>query len=287
MPIYHTLYHPTPHVHWLTAEASTDRPVLGAISGESATLIVDAGNSPAHAALFLEELARLQLAPLKYLVLTHWHWDHVFGTQTINLPTFAHVETKRIVTEMAHLDWGDRALDRRVEEGSETASCRDNIKKELPDRRGLVIRPPEISFDAPIELDLGGVTCQIVPVDGDHTPGSTVVYVAEDKVLFLGDCLSEDYYSGPASYTTRNLFPLIERVLGFDADIYLGGHATQTMSRAEMEADLMMIKAIGEAVDRIGLDRAAVMAALPGVLGAPLNEDQVEIADSFLAGLTN
>jgi len=285
MPIFHTLHHPTPHVHWLSADSSTDRPVLGAISGENATLIVDAGNSPAHAALFLQELAPLQLAPLKYLVLTHWHWDHVFGTQTINLPTFAHVETKRIVTEMAHLDWSDRALDRRVEEGSEIAFCRDNIKKELPERRGLVIRPPEISFDSPIELDLGGVTCQIVPVGGDHDIGSAVVYVVEDKLLFLGDCLSEDYYSGPASYTMRNQFPLIERVLGLDADVYLGGHATQPMSRAEMEADLNMIMAIGREVERIGLEREAVMAALPGVLGAPLNEDQVEIADSFLAGL--
>ena len=285
MSIHHTLHHPTPHVHWLSADSSTDRPVLGAISGESATLIVDAGNSPAHAALFLQELAQLQLAPLKYLVLTHWHWDHVFGTQAINLPSFAHVETKRIVTEMAHMDWSDRALDRRVEEGSEIVFCRDNIQKEMPDRRGLVIRPPEISFDCPIELDLGGVTCQIVPVGGDHDIGSTVVCVAEDKVLFLGDCLSEDYYSGPPSYTTRNLFPLIQRVLGLDADIFLGGHATQPMSRAEMEADLNEMKAIGLEVERIVLDREAVMTALPGVLGAPLNEDQVEVADSFLAGL--
>jgi glyoxylase-like metal-dependent hydrolase (beta-lactamase superfamily II) len=184
------------------------------------------------------------------------------------------------------LDWSDRALDRRVEEGSEIVFCRDNIKKELPDRRGLVIRPPEISFDSPIELDLGGVTCQIVPVGGDHDSGSTVVYAAEDKVLFLGDCLSEDYYSGPASYTTRSLFPLIERVLSFDAEIYLEGHATQPLSRAEMEADLKLLMDIGQAVERIGPDRAEVMAALPGVLGGPLIEDQVEIADSFLAGLS-
>ena len=148
-----------------------------------------------------------------------------------------------------------------------------------------MIRPPEISFDSPVELDLGGVTCQIVPVGGDHDIGSTVVYVAEDKVLFLGDRLSEDYYSGPSSYTTRSLFPLIERVLGFDAEIYLEGHATEPMSRAEMEADLDMLRTIGQEVERIGLDRAAVMSGLPRVLGVPLNEDQVEIADLFLAGL--
>jgi glyoxylase-like metal-dependent hydrolase (beta-lactamase superfamily II) len=159
------------------------------------------------------------------------------------------------------------------------------MKLELPDRSGLVIRPPDIGFDGTIELDLGEVTCQIVPVDGDHAPGSTVVYVPGDKVLFLGDCLGEDLYSGPPSYTVRNLFPLIERVLGFKAEIYLEGHATQPISRPEMEVNLNMLKTIGREVERIGLDREAVIKALPMVLGAPLNQDQVDIADSFLAGL--
>ena len=63
------------HVYWLSPDATTDRPTLGAIVGKHATLIVDAGNSPAHANLFLEELARLEMAKPKYMVLTHWHWD--------------------------------------------------------------------------------------------------------------------------------------------------------------------------------------------------------------------
>ncbi|GAB4428720.1 MAG: hypothetical protein Fur0044_26540 [Anaerolineae bacterium] len=41
------------HVYWLPPDDRTDRPILGAITGERATLLVDAGNSPAHAQLLV------------------------------------------------------------------------------------------------------------------------------------------------------------------------------------------------------------------------------------------
>ncbi len=119
------LHHTTPHVVWLSPDERTDRPILGAVTGQNATLIVGAGNSPAHADLFLGELSKVQIAPPRFLALTHWHWDHVFGSAAFNLPTFASMETRRKVAEMASLDWSDEALDRRVAEGVEIAFCRD------------------------------------------------------------------------------------------------------------------------------------------------------------------
>src|SRR5512135_743791 len=120
----------TPHVYWLPANPATDRPMLGVIVGERATLIVDAGNSPAHANLLLGEITRLALPAPAYLALTHWHWDHVFGAATLDLPTFASRETRRIVSGMTRLDWGDAALERRVREGVEIEFCRTNMMAE-------------------------------------------------------------------------------------------------------------------------------------------------------------
>ena len=91
------------HVYWLSPDGATDRPTLGAIVGKRATLIVDAGNSAAHAKLFLGELAKLETAKPKYVMLTHWHWDHVFGASAFEVPIFACHETQRVIEEMAHL----------------------------------------------------------------------------------------------------------------------------------------------------------------------------------------
>ena len=54
-----------------------------------------------HARLFLDELARSGRAPARFLALTHWHWDHVFGIAELNLPTIAQRETHQRVAEMA------------------------------------------------------------------------------------------------------------------------------------------------------------------------------------------
>jgi glyoxylase-like metal-dependent hydrolase (beta-lactamase superfamily II) len=270
------------HVYWLPPNAATDRPILGAVVGHSDTLAVEAGNSTAHARLFLGQLEKNHLPPPCFLTATHWHWDHVFGAEAFRVPYFATAETRRIVSEMAGLDWSDAALDARVQAGAEIEFCSVNIKAELPDRSGLNILPPNIGYTAPIEIGLGGVTACLIPVGGDHSSDSSVIYIPEDKILFLGDCHYMDLYSGPLSYTTRKLFPLLDLLLSLEVDYYLGAHESEPISRQQMLASAAQMKTIGRRVDEIGLDRTAVLASLPG----PLDADTLEIADAFLAGLT-
>lgn len=276
----------TPHVHWLAPEHTGDRPLLGVISGTQGSLIVDAGNSPAHANLLLRELAALHLAPAKFVAITHWHWDHVFGIHTLNLPTFAHAETRRMVTAMAALDWSDAALDRRVVAGQEIAFCRDNIKLELPDRSDLILRPPDIAFTDPLVIDLGGVTCHLVPVGGDHASDSVVVYVPEDKVMFIGDCLCEDLYSSTPRYTPRKLPRLIDKLLDHEVEFYLEGHAPQPISGQQMTQDLNEMKIICNTVsDLVPAERPEIIKALQSKLGVVPNEDQLEMIDALLNGI--
>ena len=275
----------TDHVYYLSPDSTTDRPVLGAIAGTKGTLVVDAGNSPAHAQVLLDYLAAANLAPPRYLALTHWHWDHWFGAAVFDLPTFAHVETRRILVEQAAWDWNDAALDARVTQGIEIAFCRDMLKAELPDRSGLVLRPPDIAFTDTLEIDLGGVTCRLIHVGGDHAADSTIVFIPEERVVFLSDCRYEDLYVTPRRYTTAKVFPLFERLLGLEADIYLGGHEPEPIPRTALTAEAALLRQIGQTVDRIGDDRDAVRVALQQQTGRPLAADWVEFADLFLAGI--
>lgn len=275
----------SPHGYWLSPDHTTDRPTLGVIAGTHGTLVIDAGNSPAHVRVLLQAMTQQHLSPPTFAVLTHWHWDHVFGTSALTVPTFASQETARIVRVLAGLDWSDAALDDRVANGTEIAFCRDMMKVEWPDRSQLIIRPPEIAFATAVTLDLGGVTCQLVHVGGDHAHDSTIVYVPEDKLLFCSDCLYDDLYHGPRRLTTTQLFPLLARLLAYDVDYYLGGHDPEPLSRTRFVADAGLLRTIGETVTAIGQDRTAILTELPSVLGRALTEDDTEIASAFLAGL--
>ena len=281
----HTFQQVSPHVYWLSPDPSTDRPILGVISGKRGSLIVDAGNSSAHAQVLLEQIYSHDLPAPAYLFLTHWHWDHVFGAARFAVPTFAHHETARIVERMSHFDWSDTALDQRVRDGLEIEFCRDMIKAELPNRASLVIQPPEIAFDLQVTIDLGDIPCQLIHVGGDHSHDSTVAYVPEDRVMFLGDCIYDDLHHGPRRLTTRKLLPLYERLLSYQADYYLPSHHTEPLTRQALADEYEMMTKIGRTVDRTGDDRDTVMGALPEVLGTPLEPDHIEIAEAFLAGL--
>jgi glyoxylase-like metal-dependent hydrolase (beta-lactamase superfamily II) len=281
----HIFHQISPHVYWLSPDSATDRPVLGVVSGTRGSLIVDAGNSSQHAQILLSEIKRDELSTPAYLFLTHWHWDHVFGADWLALPTLAHSETVRIVEQMTEFDWSDTALDQRVRDGLEIEFCRDMIKAELPNRSNLRIRPPEIAIYDQASVHLGEVTCQLIHVGGDHSHDSTVAFVPEEKVMFLGDCIYDDLHHGPRRITAGKLLPLYERLLSFDADYYLPSHHPEPLTRQSLADEYNLMKKIGRTVERIGDDRDAIMEELPKLLGESLQMDHIEIAEAFLAGL--
>jgi cyclase len=65
--------------------ATVTRPGLGSnnvvIVNDTDVLIVDAGTSPAAAQAFVEDIKKLTDKPIRYVVNTHWHYDHTAGNQ--------------------------------------------------------------------------------------------------------------------------------------------------------------------------------------------------------------
>lgn len=285
MTLTHSFEQSTPHVWWLSANSATDRPTLGVITGSKGTLIVEAGNSPAHARHLLDEMAHRGMAAPSFVALTHWHWDHVFGAIEFHAPLLAHAETKRVVQEMAGWDWGDAALNERVAQGIEIEFCRENIVKELPDRSGLVLRAPDIGFTERLEVDLGDVTCEIIHVGGDHAADSCIFYVPQDKVVFLGDCLYADIYHRPDRYTTGKLFPVIKTLLALDAETYFAGHDPKPTTRAELVEWTDILRAAGKMVLSADQDREQTFAELKKRTELKLLDEDIDYVDAFLEGL--
>lgn len=52
---------------------------VAVVADERGSVVVDAGNSPAHARLIQAAMAEAGLPAARWLVYTHHHWDHVWG----------------------------------------------------------------------------------------------------------------------------------------------------------------------------------------------------------------
>jgi glyoxylase-like metal-dependent hydrolase (beta-lactamase superfamily II) len=214
----------TDRIFYMPHSEETDRPSLGLICGSKYSLIIDSGNSPNHAKEFLSEVNSMNIPPVKYLLITHWHWDHIFGIKDMNLVTIAHHNTKEKLEEMKKLKWDDVSLEKYLKDGTFSEFTINCIKQEIPERENFIIGDLDITYKDSIEIDLGEVRCIIKEAGGDHTNDSSLVYVPEEKVLFLGDCIYGGKYNGVYGYTEEKLSKMIDEIDKYDAIHYIISH---------------------------------------------------------------
>ena len=210
-------------------------------------------------------------------------WDHVFGMSVLNAPTIAQQGTAKELQKLATYDWRDAALDARVEAGLEIAFCRDMIKLELPERSDLRLRTPDISFTDFLSFDLGGVTCELHHVGGDHAADSSVLYIPEDKVLFLGDCISQAIYSPRQHYTAAKGLALFDKLLAFNAESYLESHNEAVLSKEDFQAVARALRGAAEVIVGGG-DTEKLRTVLKSQPDLP-PEDLDELVTLFMDGL--
>ncbi|MBI9046179.1 MAG: MBL fold metallo-hydrolase [Anaerolineaceae bacterium] len=274
------------HVYISPPDGERDRPVMGIVVGSKRTLIVEAGASPAHVLTFKEAMTDLKLPDASFVALTHWHWDHVFGIATFDLPTFGHRKTRQFVREMADLDWQDEALNARVEAGEEIPSIREYVIVELSNeqRAELVITAPDLIYDDQVDVDLGEVTCQLIHVGGDHSVDSCVIFIPEDKTVFLGDSIYSGFIGEDLFFTPEKVFPLIDRLLDLKAKFYLPAHSKEVMSREDLEKMKAEMKHILACLQKHHWERQITIQELEISLKQSLDEDQIYYLDAFIRG---
>lgn len=268
---------------YLPPYQKTDRPILAAIVGDNQTLLIDAGNSSNHAKHFKEQLASYHVTG-DILALTHWHWDHVFGLREMDMPAIANFMTYDKVKELQELSWEDKELDGRVEAGIEIPFCADAIKLELGSMREVIIPDPTIIFEKRLKLNIGGVTCIIEHVGGDHSSDSNLIYIPEEKTLFLGDCLYANMYAEKWHYTIEKMYNLLGKIKDYDAEIYFLSHHPAPLTKDEFASFVSLLKTSAELTNKHKGNLEVISAEMSSHVGRNLTEDDLEIIRYFVNG---
>jgi cyclase len=140
----------------------------GVIIGDDAVLVVDSFFQPNTAKALLGEIRKITSKPIRYIVNTHYHLDHVAGDQVFK-------DAGAII--VAHRNV--RAWIR-----PENVRMFGNGSSELVAQLPL----PDLVTESPITVWLGARRVDVRPAEG-HTGGDLVVSVPDAKVLFCGDLL--------------------------------------------------------------------------------------------------
>jgi glyoxylase-like metal-dependent hydrolase (beta-lactamase superfamily II) len=146
----------------------------GFVVTPAGVVVIDALGSPPLAEELVAAVRRVTAQPIRYVIVTHYHADHIYGLQTLRALG---------ATVMAHRA-GQAYLN------SDTARLRLEASREdlfpwIDERTRLV--PADTWLDADTVLEIGGEKLHIRHVGPAHTPEDLVVYVESSRVLFAGD----------------------------------------------------------------------------------------------------
>jgi glyoxylase-like metal-dependent hydrolase (beta-lactamase superfamily II) len=150
-----------------------------AIVGDESVILVDAGSTPEQGTQLLTAIATLTPKPVRILVNTHWHFDHVNGNEPLSAAGAAVVSQREVRTRMI------AEKSREVGPGFPTLAYRN-----------AALALPAITFDR--ELTLHSDAEEILlfhPVANlVHTDGDTVVFYRHANIVQTGDLYFEGVY---------------------------------------------------------------------------------------------
>lgn len=217
------------------------RPLLAVITGEKASLIVDAGNSYSHAKEFKEYIEKENIRNTKFLAITHWHWDHVYGMKVMDLINIGSLETKNKLEKVNSILSGKKEAE--LEEKS-TVKMLSPLFKEYGEIKNL-----DIAFERVLEIDLGNKTCILECLGGDHSSDSTLIYIKEDKTMFLGDMPYRGFEGEYRTHHFSQVKRLRDEILKYDCEKFFTAHKNM-YTRNEIEILLNKMTEIGGIVGK-------------------------------------
>lgn len=214
------------HVYYSAPDGEIDQPILGAVLGKKLCLMIDGGVSPDAAKEFKALLRSATGRKPDFCAVTHWHWDHTFGLAGVGCPIIGQKNLQKHLVRLKNDRYDRNSLDERVKSGKEITFCADNILKVYGEEgEGVEIASADLLFDQELTVELGGVTAVLHRFPNDHSDDAVSIFIKEDRVLFLGDAMCEEYYAARPFHTAEAVLKQFEYIDSMgDIEWYIQSH---------------------------------------------------------------
>lgn len=213
----------TNHIFYSTHEERRDRPVLGYVTGKCFSLMIDAGASPHHLQWFYRHLTERKLRLPQWTIITHWHWDHSFGMVAACGITVAHKNTGPHLQRLKNWEWSDKALTERFRTGEDIEFGQEAMNAEYGDLTTIRIAEPHLLYEGCLQFDLGDLHCQVLELPSPHSDDSSLIWIPQDRVIFIDDATCPDFYDYNR-YNPTKLQAMTDLLSSLEFDTCFIGH---------------------------------------------------------------
>src|SRR5262245_4304219 len=218
---------------WIGAGGDSN---AGAVETPHGLMVIDAQQSRALGERFRDALRAAIAAPVRAVVNTHYHLDHVAGNVAFaELPIIAHAKTLHALERELGLMRAqgvavtDTLAKIRMFFGA-------NFEELVPEQQrawftqrvsgpaAMMVKPPSDTFADRLELRLPADVLRMEYWGPAHCDGDIVIHLENAGVIFLGDLLFHGRFPWLGDCDFDGWIAALDRVLAMDLKIIIPGH---------------------------------------------------------------
>lgn len=241
------------------------------IVGTDGVVVVDANITSEQTREVLVELKRITDKPVKYVVNTHWHEDHIIGNRVYReaFPGVKFVGHRSTLTDLPEIGGANRKgslqngrgfvglLEGKLEKGENLAgqpisdeerlgyaSDVKLISAYLAESKDFEIILPTVLVDDRLELPLGDRKIELLHLGRAHTGGDLVVRLPKENIVFAGDLIVH-----PVPLVGSTSYPLeyaatLELLKALNAKIIVPSHGPIMRDKIYLDAMIELLASI-------------------------------------------
>jgi glyoxylase-like metal-dependent hydrolase (beta-lactamase superfamily II) len=228
-------------VYYATGGMGSNIPI---IVNDNNVLLVDDGSTPATARALLEDLKLITDHPVRYVVNTHFHYDHTGGNSVfppeVEIIAQEYVRTKMQTFNVLEIE------PYKTSQKTRMSALIESLKKQLEDQKDsgqkevlekqlaaaqtlseqlkeIKPTPPTVTYRTKMVLYSGQREIQLLFLGRGHTGGDTVVFLPKERIVCTGDLMeSRPAYLGDAFFD--EWVATLDELKKLDFALVLPGH---------------------------------------------------------------
>jgi cyclase len=207
---------------------------LGLSVGDDATFLIDDQFAPLTAKI-QAAIAAVSPAPVKFIVNTHWHFDHVGGNENFGKAGAMIVAHENVYRRMS------------------TDQFIEMMKQKVPPSPHAAL--PVVTFADGLTFHLNGDEMRVIHVARAHTDGDAIVHFVKSDVIHMGDVFFNKLYP---FIDTSSGGTIDGMVAGCDAGLAIAGDNTKIIpghgplgTKAELKAYRDMLATVSARVKKL------------------------------------
>jgi len=229
-----------------------------AILSSDGVMVFDTNGTPAASAAVLAQIRTLTDRPVRFVVNSHWHWDHWYGTETYvrafpDVKVITHEKNRAMMAGPAiafnkpfletQLPAYLASLEQRAAASPAAKATLEADRWFYEQKKNARLVLPDVTFSDRMTIEMGDRHIEILNFGRAVTPGDTVVYLPKERLLLAGDLIVNPVTFALSGYPTEWL-RVLEKIDALDATTIVTGHGPALRDKTLLHATMDVFRVL-------------------------------------------